>query len=258
MTSATQSLSSLRDSESSEKKDEKIVDPVGRRKLFPDMPDTAAYFAEIARRDRKFEAISTCKRAPNKRTAELTQRFAMAKSQDRESFFDKEYGTPEDKLIGEALEHLTSSVWKSDPSVASSYITRSRDDCMGVAGSIPIDPIMDALNTLNIVAPSLLAPRRGVRSSIRALTRGCVSLIAATRPACWYVEDCNFTIAGEEVRAKTKVDWPQVRRHWDLARKHDEIWIDEIVFRILCGVPLQGGRSITEGYSFTDWSDLAD
>ena len=215
----------------------------GRAELYPDTQDISTYFLGLAERELKISNHDG--QPPYEKASGLTRRFAIAHSPDAELSPGQRDNEVDEKAIDQALEHLASSVLSSDPSVASSWVTNSRLSKSCRTGSMAVDTTMDALNALYTLAPSLLDCDQESHVSDDAVPRNCVEVIASVRPSCWVKQLCEYEIDGEEVYIKTRVNWAFVKWLWTKVVEHYGIWIDEVVLRILCAVPLRGGGKVT-------------
>lgn len=121
---------------------------------------------------------------PKRFAHDVAERFAALNAPNPEFCYRDIWIKSYEEALSQALRSLVLSILETDPSVEAGLIGYSRVDKMDVVGSISVDPVIDALNAVSIVAPSLLHCPAGVRTTASALSPACVGLIARMRPQC--------------------------------------------------------------------------
>lgn len=205
------------------------------------------YISDYLSKLAKFDGQSTIHRNESeRRAAKFVQRFVKVYCPSENDEFDDSDDSDDEaekNAIYQALRNLIVSVTSSDPSATREYMPHyfslpSRFDKGRML--LPADPVIDALNKLHLVAPSLLSFKRGNRTTTDALPRELVRHIAHNRIECWKTA---YDRTAEDL-IKSSVNWWQVHNWWREIWRNDGIWIDETVFRILCAIPLRGGPRI--------------
>lgn len=244
---ATTTSPGMAGGESDQASKNKVTDLRHLKDLYPGESDMSAYFYRLAEYDAGSDIASKTK--PNQRAATFAQRFAEAYFPRLSRFKSEEIA------VHETLERLTLSVLVSDPSVSSRFVTSSRLDAINVEGPDLVGSVLDALNALSVVAPSLLSCESNSRPVSNALDLEWLEYIARMRPRCWktklYLVGGKETGKGKEkekekLYAKTEVDYAFVEELWQETLTKTEVRVDEIVFRILCAIPLRGNPQNAE------------
>lgn len=194
-------------------------------------------------------------RAPDRLATVLAQRYAEANCPDPHvSICPPNYADKRcEKALSHALWRLTVSVLTCDPLAGCQFVTRARWANRNTTGTQPVRMVVEALNNLYLVAPGLIASERSVHTNANAIAPDVVECIARMRPACWKLKDFD-----EDMLSKNGVNWSMVREIWERVFIERGTWINEVVFRILCAVPLRGGGSVTGNYRWDHDSNPND